>query len=134
MKQEVEAGVRGDDGYLHRHRQGGVVRCRTGSLRPTWPTEAQAAALAQAKELAGLAEARAAEMGSQTFTQLVDRDSGRLCLLVAREPGPDGMSHARHRQEGQPGRTCLVRPEDMHAGCARGRQRPVTQARKQKEE
>jgi predicted regulator of Ras-like GTPase activity (Roadblock/LC7/MglB family) len=63
----------------------------SGVLASNMPEESQAPALAQAKELAGLAEARAGEMGSQPFTQLVIETTAGYVFL-ARESGAQGMS------------------------------------------
>lgn len=63
----------------------------SGVLASNMPEEAQAPALAQAKELAGLAEARAGEMGSQPFTQLVIETAAGYVFL-ARESGAQGMA------------------------------------------
>lgn len=62
-----------------------------GVLASNMPEFAQAPALAQAKELVGLAEARAGEMGPQAFTQLVIETSAGYVFL-AREGGAQGMS------------------------------------------
>jgi predicted regulator of Ras-like GTPase activity (Roadblock/LC7/MglB family) len=63
----------------------------SGVLASNMPEESQAPALAQAKELAGLAEARAGEMGSQPFTQLVIETAAGYVFL-ARESAAQGMS------------------------------------------
>ena len=62
-----------------------------GVLASNMAAEAQATVVAQARELAGLAETRTAEMGSQPLTQLVvETPSGYV--FFAREIGQDGMS------------------------------------------
>jgi predicted regulator of Ras-like GTPase activity (Roadblock/LC7/MglB family) len=62
----------------------------SGILASNMPQEAQAPALAQAWELIKLGETRAAEMGSQPFTQLVVETPGGFVFL-ARESGAGGM-------------------------------------------
>ena len=62
-----------------------------GVLASNMPGEAQAPALTQARELVALAEARAGEMGSQPFTQLVIETAAGYVFL-ARESGAEGMS------------------------------------------
>lgn len=62
-----------------------------GVLASNMPEEAQAPALAQAKELMSLAGTRAGEMGSQPFTQLVIETAAGYVFL-ARESGVEGMS------------------------------------------
>jgi predicted regulator of Ras-like GTPase activity (Roadblock/LC7/MglB family) len=62
-----------------------------GVLASNMPEEAQVLALAQGKELLSLAEARAGEMSSQPFTQLVIETVGGYVFL-ARESGAEGMS------------------------------------------
>ncbi len=61
-----------------------------GVLASNMPEEAQATALAQARELARLAEVRAGEMGSQAFTQLVV-ETGSGYVFLARESGAEAM-------------------------------------------
>ena len=74
-----------------------------GVLASNMAEEAQATAVAQASELVRLAEARAAEMGSQPFTQLVVETPVGLRLLRPRAAARR-HDHAGDRQEGQPGR------------------------------
>jgi predicted regulator of Ras-like GTPase activity (Roadblock/LC7/MglB family) len=67
-----------------------VVFSQAGILASNMGEAAQKAAVAQAQDLIRLAEARAAEMGSQPFTQLaVDTGSGHVFL--SREMGKDGL-------------------------------------------
>jgi predicted regulator of Ras-like GTPase activity (Roadblock/LC7/MglB family) len=67
-----------------------VVFGQAGILATNMSEEVRKAAVAQAQELVRLGELRAAEMGSQPFTQLVvETPSGYVFL--ARELGPDGM-------------------------------------------
>jgi len=62
-----------------------------GVLASNMSEEAEAAAVAQATELSRLGEARAGEMGSQPFTQLViEAPSG--FVFLAREAVADGMT------------------------------------------
>jgi predicted regulator of Ras-like GTPase activity (Roadblock/LC7/MglB family) len=62
-----------------------------GILVSNMAEEAQEVAVVQARELARLGEARAAEMGSQPFTQLVvETPSGYV--FYARELAADGMA------------------------------------------
>ena len=68
-----------------------IVFSRDGVLASNMGEQAQKAAVTQAKELVRLAEARAAEMGSQPFTQLaVDTGSGHV--FVSRELGEQGLT------------------------------------------
>lgn len=62
-----------------------------GVLASNMSEEAQAVAVAQAVELTRLGEARAGEMGSQPFTQLVVEAPGGYVFLT-REPVADGMT------------------------------------------
>jgi predicted regulator of Ras-like GTPase activity (Roadblock/LC7/MglB family) len=67
-----------------------VIFSQAGILATNMSDEARGAAVGQAQELIRLGELRAAEMGSQPFTQLVvETPSGYVFL--ARESGPDGM-------------------------------------------
>ena len=63
----------------------------SGVLASNMAEEAQATAVAQARELAGLGEARAAEMGSQPLTQLVV-ETPLGYVFFARELDPEGMA------------------------------------------
>ena len=91
-----------------------------GVLASNMATQAQAATVAQAG-ICRLAETRTAEMGSQPFTQLVvETPSGYV--FFARETG-GRHDHAGDRQEGQPGRSRLVRPQDLHEGRPGGHER-----------
>jgi predicted regulator of Ras-like GTPase activity (Roadblock/LC7/MglB family) len=68
-----------------------VVFSRDGVLASNMGEQAQKIAVRQAHELVKLAEARAAEMGSQPFTQLaVDTGSGHVFL--SRELKSDGLT------------------------------------------
>ena len=93
-----------------------VVFSQAGVLASNMGEQAQKSAVRQAQELVRLAEARAAEMGSQPFTQLAV-DTGSGYVFVSRELGSDGLHSAGHRQEGQPGRPGFVRLEDVPARC-----------------
>ena len=62
-----------------------------GVLASNMPEEVQPVAVAQAGEILRLGEARAAEMGSQPFTQLVVETPAGY-LFFAREVRPGGMS------------------------------------------
>jgi predicted regulator of Ras-like GTPase activity (Roadblock/LC7/MglB family) len=68
-----------------------VVFSSAGVLASNMSEEAQAAVVAQATELIRLAEARATEMGSAAFTQLVVEAPDGYVFL-ARETVPDGMT------------------------------------------
>jgi predicted regulator of Ras-like GTPase activity (Roadblock/LC7/MglB family) len=63
----------------------------TGALASNMTEDAQAAAVAQARELVRLGETRAVEMGSQPFTQLVIETPAGY-VFVARETRPGGMA------------------------------------------
>jgi len=68
-----------------------IVSDSTGVLASNMAEEAQGAAVSQAQELVRLGETRAAEMGSQPFTQLVvETPSGYVFL--SRELNADGMT------------------------------------------
>jgi predicted regulator of Ras-like GTPase activity (Roadblock/LC7/MglB family) len=68
-----------------------VVFDSGGVLASNMKESARRAAVEQAKELTRLAEQRAAEMGSQAFTQLVV-DTGAGYVFLARELGDDPMT------------------------------------------
>jgi predicted regulator of Ras-like GTPase activity (Roadblock/LC7/MglB family) len=68
-----------------------VIYNPAGILASNMTEEAQVAAVGQAQELVRLAEMRAAEMGSQPFTQIVVETPAGYVFL-ARELGDDGMT------------------------------------------
>ena len=68
-----------------------VIFSSSGVLASNMEEAAGKAAIDQAKELIRLAELRAAEMGSQSFTQLVV-DTGAGFVFLARELGEDPMT------------------------------------------
>ena len=68
-----------------------VIFSSSSVLASNMEEAAGKAAIDQAKELIRLAELRAAEMGSQSFTQLVV-DTGAGFVFLARELGKDPMT------------------------------------------
>jgi predicted regulator of Ras-like GTPase activity (Roadblock/LC7/MglB family) len=68
-----------------------VIFSRDEVLASNMGEEAQKTAIKQAHELIRLAEARAAEMGSQPFTQLAV-DTGAGHVFLSRELGSDGLT------------------------------------------
>jgi len=68
-----------------------VIFSSSGVLASNMDEAAGKAAIDQAKELIRLAELRAAEMGSQSFTQLVV-DTGAGFVFLARELGESPMT------------------------------------------
>jgi predicted regulator of Ras-like GTPase activity (Roadblock/LC7/MglB family) len=68
-----------------------VVFSKAGILASNMGEQAQKAAVRQAQELIRLAEARAAEAGSQAFTQL-SVDTGSGYVFVSRELGSEGLT------------------------------------------
>jgi predicted regulator of Ras-like GTPase activity (Roadblock/LC7/MglB family) len=67
-----------------------VIFSQAGILATNMNEDVRNAAVTQAQELVRLGELRAAEMGSQPFTQLVVESSAGYVFL-SRELGPDGM-------------------------------------------
>jgi predicted regulator of Ras-like GTPase activity (Roadblock/LC7/MglB family) len=68
-----------------------ILFSSAGVLASNMPEETWTAALAQAEELVNLGGARAVEMGSQPFTQLVVETPAGYVFL-ARESANDGMT------------------------------------------
>jgi predicted regulator of Ras-like GTPase activity (Roadblock/LC7/MglB family) len=68
-----------------------VVFSQAGILASNMGEQAQKNAIRQAQELVRLAEVRAAEMGSQPFTQLAV-DTGSGYVFVSRELGGNGLT------------------------------------------
>lgn len=78
-----------------------VLFSSAGVLASNMPENTRQSAVAQAKELVRLGQARAAEMGSQPLTQLVVKTQrGLVCL--ARETEPDGMTILVTARKGSP--------------------------------
>ena len=90
MKQEVEAAF-AEMLDISTDIDKAVLFGPTEVLASNMPEEAQAAAVAQAGELSRLGEARAAEMGSQPFTQLVVETPAGF-VFFARETIAGGMA------------------------------------------
>jgi predicted regulator of Ras-like GTPase activity (Roadblock/LC7/MglB family) len=68
-----------------------VVFSQAGILASNMGEQAQKAAVGQAQALIKLAEGRAADMGSQPFTQL-SVDTGSGYVFVSRELGSEGLA------------------------------------------
>jgi predicted regulator of Ras-like GTPase activity (Roadblock/LC7/MglB family) len=68
-----------------------VVYGQAGILASNMGEQEQKRAVRQAQELVRLAEARAAEMGAQPFTQLAV-DTGSGYVFVSRELGSEGLT------------------------------------------
>ena len=110
-----------------------VIFSSSGVLASNMEEAAGKAAIDQAKELIRLAELRAAEMGSQSFTQLVV-DTGAGFVFLARELGKDPMTMLATGKKGSRVglalydlKTCL---RDARGASAT----PAPKSRKKKEE
>lgn len=97
-----------------------VLFSPAGALASNMDDEAQTSAVEKALDLARLGDARAAEMGSQPFTQLVIETPVGY-VFMARETGPDGLTiMATGKKNSRVGlvlydlKTCL---RDIHEGA-----------------
>jgi len=99
-----------------------------GILSSNMPEEVQAAAKAQAEELARLGEARAADMGAQPLTQMVV-EAPQGYVFLAREGASDGMTiMATGKKNSRIGlvlydlRTCMRDAREAVGGGSHGEQ------------
>lgn len=132
MKQEVEAAFE-EMMDISTDIDKAVIFSQTGVLATNMSDEARGAAVGQAQELIRLGELRAAEMGSQPFTQLVVETPAGYVFL-ARELDSEGLIVLATGKKGSRVGLALYDLKTCLRDARGGTTADVSKGRKKKEE